>query len=309
MNLTSIGVDSEYLHVIHDNKQRLASWTFELIKIAKDRLFGQQNQSERIRPKLGYESPFFNNVNWYISEIRKKYRCYDLSLSDMINIGLLSYFLSQCMDIFRRSIKLHDEEKFNYMGQYCKQDQRRLIEEIRNRSIESLIAIHSVYSPQLFEIVTIDAVNVSPKKSTQIMKKGAQFGRNIVKYYQSYGVSIMVSKGIHEDDRYVFSVKLLPGTDQRLIGRYASNVRQLLGVEFFFPDISSSIKLIVSEKPLKECSLHKMLESQKFIETKMEIPYAVGYDMMGEMVIADVEQFSSFADWRYNRIRQIQRNA
>ncbi len=51
------------------------------------------------------------------------------------------------------------------------------------------------------------------------------------------------------------------------------------------------MRLILSEKPLKENSLIRMLESQQFKESKMEIPYAVGYDMMGEMVIADVAEF------------------
>jgi len=34
-----------------------------------------------------------------------------------------------------------------------------------------------------------------------------------------------------------------------------------------------------------------MLESAQFKESKLEIPYAVGYDIMGEMVIADVAGF------------------
>lgn len=60
----------------------------------------------------------------------------------------------------------------------------------------------------------------------------------------------------------------------------------------FIPDIHSTpMKLIVSEKPLEDNSLIKILQSPIFKESKMEIPYAVGYDITGEMVVADVVEF------------------
>ena len=78
----------------------------------------------------------------------------------------------------------------------------------------------------------------------------------------------------------------------KLLGRHADEVRRLLEVEVLTFDLTPhSIRLIVSEKPLHENSLIKILESQDFKESQMEIPYAVGYDVMGEMVIADVAQF------------------
>ena len=97
----------------------------------------------------------------------------------------------------------------------------------------------------------------------------------------------------YKDGRYVFSIKLLPGVNKNLLGRYIDEVRRSIGVQFLFLDISaSSIKLIASDRPLSENSLLKILESQEFKESKMDIPYAVGYDMMGEMVIADVAGFT-----------------
>lgn len=90
----------------------------------------------------------------------------------------------------------------------------------------------------------------------------------------------------------MFPIEMMPGTNTASISKYTGEVRRLLGVEFFTADISSSsIRLILSEKPLKENCLIRMLESQQFKENKMEIPYAVGYDMMGDMVIADIAEF------------------
>ena len=43
----------------------------------------------------------------------------------------------------------------------------------------------------------------------------------------------------YRDSRYVYSVKLLPGTDVKLISRYADEVRRLLEVEVLTFDLMS----------------------------------------------------------------------
>ena len=296
MDLTGLDVDADYLEAIQDNKQRLASWVFELVQTAKDRLFQSHYNTNEMRPNPRYESPLFNNINRHINHIKKRYRhCDELSPADMTNIGLLSYFWEQYMSVFRRSIQLPDNTEFEY--RYCSkpQCQRELVQGITIAVVESLITVHNIYSPQLPQSVTI-AINEranDPQRAKQLEKKGERYGRDVVKYYQSYGVSIRILPDAeYKDERYVFPVRLLPGTSRASISRYADEVRRLLGVEFFTADItSSSMRLVLSEKPLKETSLIRMLESQQFKESKMEIPYAVGYDVMGEMVVADIAEF------------------
>ena len=127
-----------------------------------------------------------------------------------------------------------------------------------------------------------------------IKRRGEQeYAPKIVTYYQSYGVSIgLLPNAEYKRNRYIFYMKLLPGTDIKLICRYAEEVKRLLGIEVFIPDIHSTpMKLIVSEKPLEENSLTKILESSEFKDSKMEIPYAVGYDATGEMAVVDVVEF------------------
>lgn len=296
MDLTGMDVDIDYLDAIQDNKQRLASWVFELVQNAEDQLFKSHYNANEMRPNPRYEIPFFNNINRHTNHIRKEYRhCDELSQADMTNIGLLSYFWEEYMSVFRRSIRLPDNTEFEYRGYSREYSQRELIQGITREVIGSLISVHNSYSPRLPQTVAI-AINersIDLQRAKQLGQKGERYGRDIVKCYQSYGVSIrMLPDAEYKDERYVFPVKMMPGTSKASISRYADDVRYFLGIEFFAADItSSSIKLIASEKPLKENSLIKILASQEFRESNMEIPYAVGYDIMGEMVIADVARF------------------
>lgn len=164
---------------------------------------------------------------------------------------------------------------------------------ITDEAVDSLLRLHATYAPTRQETIHIDVDSPDAAERKRIKRKGTAYAKDIIKYYQSYDVSISIApEAEYRDSRYVYSVKLLPGTDVKLISRYADEVRRLLEVEVLTFDLTPhSIRLIVSEKPLHENSLIKILESQGFKESQMEIPYAVGYDVMGEMVIADVAQF------------------
>lgn len=196
------------------------------------------------------------------------------------------------MEIFEHSIQLTEGKTFEYKNEIY-DNPAKLIRLIINNATTLLFSLHDTYSPTLQTAVTIDTDSMDPTKSKQQIKTGKKYAANIMKYYKTYGVSITIlSNAEYKNDRYIFSVKLLPGTDKNLISSHADDVRRLLGVEFFLPEINhSSIKIVVSEKPLKENSLLKILNSLEFQNSKMELPYAVGYDIMGQMVIADIAEF------------------
>ena len=196
------------------------------------------------------------------------------------------------MEIFEHSIQLTEGKTFIYRNKIC-DNPAKLIRLIINNATTLLFSLHDTYSPTLQTAVTIDTDSIDPAKSKQQIKTGKKYAANIIKYYKTYGVSITIlSNAEYKNDRYIFSVKLLPGTDKNLIISHADDVRRLLGVEFFLPEINhSSIKIVVSEKPLKENSLLKILNSLEFKNSKMQLPYAVGYDIMGQMVIADIAEF------------------
>lgn len=294
MDLTGLDIDEEYLKIIQENKQRLASWALELVKYAKEYFIQRNTMVDQIYHKSEDERPFFDNINGHINRIQKTHRQYtQLTSRDVANIGFLTYFISRYMDVFKKSIRLNEGTKFTYRCNWNKHNPAELITGIEDEIVESLFKLHNTNSPTLPMIVNIGTSSTDPAKAKMAKKKGAKYAKDIVKYYQSYGVSIRIlPDAVFKDDRYIFSVKLLPGTDGKLINRYADEVRRLLELGFLCPDISSSsIKIIASEKPLKENSLIKILESEKFRESKMEIPYAVGYDIMGEMEIADLAKF------------------
>ena len=296
IDLTGLDIDEEYLEIFQENKQRLASWALELVKHSKDYFSQRNTKADIILRKTEDERPFFDDINKHINRIRKEHRHYtELTPKDVANIGFLTYFLSRYMEVFKKSIKLDYGTKFTYGTKFEAHNPSKLITEIVNLSTELLFRIHNTYSPTLPLTVTVitNDPSLDSTQAKRVKKKGEEYAKNIVKYYQSYGVSLRIMPEVEfKDDRYVFNIKLMPGTDGNLISRYADEVRRLLELEFLTVDTShSSIKIIASEKPLKENSLLKILESSEFKESKMKIPYAVGYDMMGEMVISDIAEF------------------
>lgn len=295
IDLTGLEINQDYMELIKRNEQRLASWVFELV-IDAESYFEQRNTTmDKVRHRTEEERPFFDKVNKRINFLHQEYRGYTkLKDSDIINIGFITYFFSRFMDVFRKSIRLSEGTVFEYRGEYGRHIPGSLIKGIVKEVTDALFELHNDCSPVLSNSVNINVECSDSKESKHIKKKGREYAKGIVKYYQSFKVFLNVLPDSEfKDERYVFSIKLLPGVDKNLIGRYIDEVRRSIGVQFLFLDISAaSIKLIASDKPLKENSLLKILESQKFKECTMDIPYAVGYDMMGEMVIADVAGFT-----------------
>jgi len=143
-----------------------------------------------------------------------------------------------------------------------------------------------------------EEINIHIESSEEANKKrvkqvGTAYAKDIVECYRGFGVSIKILPDAeYQDNRYVFSVKLMPGTNEKRLRRWVGEVRRFLELEVLELNITSTeIKIIASKEPLSENSLTKILDSPQFNESKMEIPYAVGYDIMGEMVIVDVTEF------------------
>lgn len=293
IDLTGMDIDEDYLEMIQGERQHLASWVLELVLNGKIHFSPTTVFANRMNLRTENHLHFYNHICSHIDYIQKYSRKYiNLTRNDMINIGFLTYFFVRYMEIFEHSIQLTEGKTFIYRNKIC-DNPAKLIRLIINNATTLLFSLHDTYSPTLQTAVTIDTDSMDPAKSKQQIKTGKKYAANIMKYYKTYGVSITIlSNAEYKNDRYIFSVKLLPGTDKNLIISHADDVRRLLGVEFFLPEINhSSIKIVVSEKPLKENSLLKILNSLEFQNSKMQLPYAVGYDIMGQMVIADIAEF------------------
>ncbi len=293
IDLTGMDIDEDYLEIIQNERQHLASWVLELVLNGKNHFSPTTVSANRMNLRTENHLHFYNHICSHIDYIQKYSRKYiNLTRNDVINIGFLTYFFVRYMEIFEHSIQLTVGKTFEYKNEIY-DNPAKLIRLIINNATTLLFSLHDTYSPTLPIMVNINTYTLNTTKSKLYRKKWKKYASDITKYYQNYGVSLKILPDAEFiDDRYIFSVKLLPGTNKNSISYYADEVRRLLGVEFFLPEINhSSIKIIVSEKPLKENSLCKILNSFEFQNSKMQLPYAVGYDIMGQMVIADIAEF------------------
>lgn len=128
--------------------------------------------------------------------------------------------------------------------------------------------------------------------------KAQKLFTKIEKHYKSHGAEIEIFdyEIIENDDieRYVFDVKLLRGTKVTLLHKCSKDIQMSLQLPLFeVVEEGLSIKIVVSEDEVTENSLIPMLRSPQFADArkKMQIPYAIGYDAMGKMLIEDLVTF------------------
>ena len=303
MNLTELEIDDGYIDLISSYRQRLGSWTYELVRDA-EKYFDAGNSTpysslsdiQRITElrRYGGKIPLLYDLDDSINRLRTTYGGRTgITSSDITDIGYLAYFFSHFMKVFERSIQLSEVTQFTYRTQYWKHNPSELVRRMTDEAVNSLLRLHAAYAPTRQETIHIDIDSPDAAEEKKIKENGTAYAKNIIKCYRSYKVSISIAPEVeYKDSRYIFSVNLLPGTDWKLINLHADDVRRVLNVEVLTPVVTpNSIKLIVSEQPLRENSLTKILESQDFKDSQMEIPYAVGYDLMGDMVIADIAKF------------------
>lgn len=107
-------------------------------------------------------------------------------------------------------------------------------------------------------------------------------------------VFIRLTPVIVKKDRYIFNVDTLQETKDTDISRSLETVqRRMKKYEYFRVDFKDkkSIKLIVAEKPLEDNNLIEILEHKDFINSKMKLPYAIGFDEIGNPCIDDIEGY------------------
>lgn len=121
-----------------------------------------------------------------------------------------------------------------------------------------------------------------------------KMARKIERHYNSHGAALKLIKCevIRDGERYIYTIKLKPGTKESLIFDRAQDIQTALQLPLFQPFREGlSICIAVSERPVTENSLQKMLESREFHRRGMWIPIALGYDMKGTMRFADLAKF------------------
>ena len=117
--------------------------------------------------------------------------------------------------------------------------------------------------------------------------------RTIEKHYRCHGVNIKLTlqSAVKNCRRYIFQIRLKPGTKINLVFDRASDIGMALQLPLFQPfRDGSSICLAVSKSNVTQNSLLKMLTSLMFRRSRYFLPVAIGYNMRGEMVFADLAE-------------------
>lgn len=112
-------------------------------------------------------------------------------------------------------------------------------------------------------------------------------------HYACHGVKVKLRlcRCLNDWQRLIFQVYPMPGTKIDGIFDRAADIQAALQIPLFQPFRDEVlIFLAVSQKSVSENSLQKMLNSQDFYSSKAKLPLALGYDMMGRMIFADLEK-------------------
>ena len=277
IDLTELDVSKNYLNLLRTNEQMLASWVLDLVTESEDRLLLQKEAYSTLS-----KHPFSGKIKAYINYVSQNYP--DVTLNNAKNVGLLNFFFKGYMRVFNRLCTFSLDEKFacfERKGEMISQTIEKNIAMLTNLSESQLVELHRRYLP-------------SPSGASIQNKEAARLARQIEKRYRELKVFIRVVITDVKEDRYIFNIDTLQETkDTDVSGKAGTVQRRLKQYDCFKVDLrdKKSIKLIVAEKPLEDNSLIEILKHEDFANSKMKIPYAVGFDETGNMCIEDLAEF------------------
>lgn len=115
----------------------------------------------------------------------------------------------------------------------------------------------------------------------------------IEKAYRGFKVGIKICgvKTGSDEHSFIFLVKFRKGTRYRSIVKYAEDVRKSAGFATLIPfEDPSGVCLAVSTKRSTANELMNILNDPQFLSTHMDIPIALGYDILGGKRFIDLRQ-------------------
>ena len=292
MDLTSESVSEDYLAMIKANKKMLTSLGFGLVKDFVECLFPDDGtEADRGKKYLDKTYPFSSEIGNITDRIRRAYATTNQTAK---NAGVLNFFFIGLMRALYRSINTSNIPNDRIIHTEIKvQTATRHLTSLIKKSQESLVEIHSRYSPVPIDSISVELDGIASKKSEQAEKKARKYALDIVKCYQSFEVAISITKIKVKGERYIFDVELSAGTRPHKLFTEAENIRLAIKVECFKPIRDGlTFNIVVSEKELKENSLLQILNAPLFTNSKRKIPFAMGYDIMGDMVVEDLADFT-----------------
>jgi len=286
MDLSNIDTNQEYLDLISEHKNILSSWVSELVLEFGSQLkkLTQSNDSQ-----INTDS-FLRSIRDTIDHIHTQFT---RATADMVkHIGYLSFFFKAFMMVVDDSIMLEADDPIEALHnkQKVELSSHELIRGLITKSYATLLKSHIEYSLLQMQPGKIDTSDISTKG--KVMATANHLAAIIKEHYEAHKVYFDIIKYDVKDEKYTLHIRPAKGTSYKKINRHAEDVRQSMNIEVL--EVQSSdgaTSIILSEKPLDEKSLVKILDSKEFKESKAIIPYAVGYESSGDMVISDVTNY------------------
>lgn len=117
--------------------------------------------------------------------------------------------------------------------------------------------------------------------------------RAIEKAYKGFkvGIKIIGVKTGLDSHSFIFQIKFLKGTRYKSIVKYAEDVRISVGFTTLIPfEGSSGVCLAVSTQRSTANGLRNILHDPQFLNARMDIPMAIGYDILGGKRVVDLRR-------------------
>lgn len=127
----------------------------------------------------------------------------------------------------------------------------------------------------------------------KVYKEAIKLAHLVERAYLELGVRIELTPNLYfvHLNRYLFHVKILPGTRIKMLLNFEKDVQIALGFrQFLLFQKESSIYLTLSRSDLYENRLLTILSSSHFSNSQMKIPLALGYEFTGNACITDLSE-------------------
>ena len=126
-----------------------------------------------------------------------------------------------------------------------------------------------------------------------ITKRSKTLAHEITEHLTAHNIKVKIVCGyfIPELQRYIYDIKLMPGTKIKKIYECAEDIRVSMKLHLFRPfKYEEGLRIVASVHDTKENKLLKILMSDAFQKSKNAIPLAIGFDFMGNKQIADLKK-------------------
>jgi S-DNA-T family DNA segregation ATPase FtsK/SpoIIIE len=258
------------------NKVLLASWALEMVTNYPKCFSSEDN------PKDYDISSIISQISSYSKFINSNYSY--MKQKTAMSVATLNFTFNGFLKVFMYNFTFNQKNnKITFMenDKETEYDASEAVTKFYHEAEDSLVDTHKRL------IYQNHSEGIKNKEAMSLAKR-------IEKCFYELKVYVKVTPIEIKSDRYIFDISTMQTTKDTDISNNADTVqKRLRRYNHFLIDTSNKTqtKLIAAERELTDNSLVKILHSSVFENNKHSLPYAVGYDAMGEMCVEGLESF------------------